>query len=398
MDWKGIRDAIEINPEWIYLNTGTSGLVPKSVHARAMELRCQLHHNPTDAVWRSLWDDLWISRTRLATHLGTKPDRLIFFTNISHAINTFCLSVRLPPGAEVLMTDHEYGSMQHAWQRAAKRHGWTIRIADLPVESSAPEDYVNAVVDRLSKDTRLLYLSHVLYTTGHILPIEKIISKARERGILVFVDGAHAPGMIPLNLSKLKPHFYAANLHKWFLTPVGAAFLFVEEGMEDHLEPWQVSWAYHDDRSDPNSRNEYGSTPWIRQFEMEGTRDLSSWRVVSACCDFHESIPVAARESRLHELSQAVRESLNGVGEMQCITPASLELRGGLTSFVLPPKIDGQLLRQRLWERHQIEINVVDRPGGCQYFRVSTHIYNTLEEVEKLSAAVRTELVPAMRI
>jgi isopenicillin-N epimerase len=391
-DWDAVRDSVEMDPELTYLNTGTSGLVPKTVDARVMELRIQLHRNPTDAVWRSLWDDLWMSRTRLAAHLGTSPDRLIFFTNISHAINTFCLSVPLPEGAEILMTNHEYGSMQHAWQRAAKRHGWRIRIVALPVQESDPTAYVDAIDSGIGQDTKLLYLSHVLYTTGHVLPMQEIINKARMRGVLVFVDGAHVPGMLPLNLSRLRPHFYAANLHKWFLAPVGAAFLFVESGMEDHLEPWQVSWAYHDDRSNPHTRNEFGSTPWIRQFEMEGTRDLTPWRVIAMCCDFQEAIPEKARQIRFHELSQAVRESLQGMGGMQCVTPGTLELRGGLTSFLIPDGLDGHWLRRQLWERHRIEINIVNQTKGHDYFRVSTHIYNNQEEVERLAAAVRAEM------
>lgn len=391
MDWKCIRDSIEMDPTQIYLNTGTSGLAPKLVHHRAAALREELHHNPTRAAWREPWEELWISRVRLAVHLGTAPDRLIFFTNVSHAINTFCLSVDLPAGSEILVSDHEYGAMRMAWDRASQRRGWHVRSATLPIRSANPRDYVQAIESQMTAHTRLLYLSHVLYSTGHILPIEEIIARARRRGILVFVDGAHGPGMLALNLNHLGAHFYAANLHKWFLTPVGAAFLFVEKGMEEHLEPWQVSWAYQDDRSRPHEPNEFGSTPWIRQFEMEGTRDLTPWRVIHLCCDFHETIPDAARQERLHALGEQVRKSLDGVGGMECITPENPILRGGLTSFVLPASIDGNALRQTLWDHYRIEVNLVEL-GGFQYLRISTHVYNNEEEIEALTRAVRAEL------
>lgn len=356
-----------------------------------MELRVELHHNPTRGAWLAPWDELWHSRLRLSQSTGTTPDRLIFFTNISQAINTFCLSANLPAGSEILLTDHEYGSMRMAWERAAKRRGWHLRVVSLPLNQQNPDRYIDAITSQWTKASRLLYLSHILYSTGHVLPLKPIIQQARKAGILVFVDGAHAPGMIPLNLSELGAHFYAANLHKWFLAPVGAAFLYVEQGMEDHLEPWQVSWAYHDDSSQPNARNEFGSTPWIRQFEMEGTRDITPWRVVHLCCDFHDAIPDAAKEKRFRELSQLVRKSLNGVGGLTCITPETPQLQAGLTSFIVPPSIDGQRLRQGLWDRHRIELNLI-AIGGVDYLRISTHIYNCEEEIEALAHAVRCEI------
>lgn len=391
MDWERVRQSVEMDPAVVYLNTGTSGLVPKTVHARAVQLREQLHRNPTDAVWREPWGELWQSRVRLARHLGTTPDRLVFFGNISQAINTFCLSVDLPAGAEIVMTDQEYGSMQTAWRRAAGRRGWRIRLAPLPIGEEDPSRYLEAIESRWSADTRLLYLSHVLYSTGHALPLEEIARRARQRGILVFVDGAHGPGMLPLDLGGLGAHFYAANLHKWFLAPVGAAFLFVERGMEEHLQPWQVSWAFEEDRSRPDEPNAFGSTPWIRQFEMEGTRDITPWRVLHLCCDFHEAIAPEARQRRFLELSDAVRAKLEGLGAMRCVTPRNPRLRGALTSFLVPTHLDGQALRQRLWERHRVEINLVEL-GRAQYFRVSTHLYNTQGEIDALAQALGREL------
>jgi isopenicillin-N epimerase len=391
VDWNSVRDTIEMDPSWIYLNTGTAGLIPRRVYQRAVQLRESLYHNPTREAWRDPWTELWQSRCRLAQHVSTTPDRLIFFANISHAINTFCLSVRLPPQSEILMTDHEYGSMHMAWNRAAQRRGWRIRTAALPIHSDDPSRYVEAIESAWTDQTRLLYLSHVLYTTGHVLPIDVIISKARQRGLLVFVDGAHAPGMLPLNLTSLGAHFYAANLHKWFLAPVGAAYLFVENGMEQHLEPWQVSWAYHDDRTQPHEPDAFGSTPWIRQFEMEGTRDITPWRVVHLCCDFHEAIPYEAKRERFRELGNLVQDALSGVGGLRCITPRHPELRGGLTSFVVPPGLNGNALRQRLWDRHRIEVNLVER-GGVEYLRVSTHVYNSEPEIETLAQAIVREV------
>lgn len=391
IDWQRIRDAVEIDPSLAYLNTGTSGLVTKTVHAQAQERRSRLHRNPTETVWRADWEELWQSRQRLASHIGTTPDRLIFFQNISHAINTFCLSVQLPPGSEILMTDHEYGAMRRAWERAAARRKWTLKTVSLPVGANEPQRYADAILEGCTSKTRLLYVSHVLYTTGLVLPLAEICRAARERNVLTFVDGAHAPGMLPLQLNELGAHFYTANLHKWFMAPVGAAFAFVEQAQAIHWEPWQVSWAYGEESTHPNERDAFGSTPWIRQFEMEGTRDTTPWFTLHRCCDFLESIGYAEIQARHHELSTHVRDALAKVSSLQLVTPNHSALRGGLTAFEIPSRINGEALRRRLWTNHRIEINWIELDGH-QYMRISTHVYNTHEEIQRLASAMRAEL------
>lgn len=391
LDWNRIRSDFEMDPSLIYLNTGTAGLVPKKVFRRIGLLREQLYRNPTSEAWREPWSDIGRSRQRLSQQLGTNPDRLIFFTNISQAINTFCSSVNLPPGSQILMTDHEYGAMHMAWSRVAQRRKWQIGIARVPAHAEDPQPTIDAIASQCSSQTKLIYLSHILYSTGHILPVAEIVRLAKTKGIPVFIDGAHAPGMIPLDLGNLGAQFYAANLHKWFCAPLGTAFLYVEKGCERHLEPWQVSWAYGDDRSQPDEPNAFGSTPWIRQFEMEGTRDLTPWRVIHGCCDFHESIPHATRLLRIQELSDRVRAAVIDAVGFRCATPSNPELRGGLTSFIVPASLDGTALRQRLLDHHRIEVNLVEL-DGIQYLRVSTHVYNTHQEIECLARAIRKEV------
>jgi isopenicillin-N epimerase len=386
-DWENIRNSIEFDPSITYLNTGTSGLIPRSTHTSAMSLRAQMHRSPTDYCWRSMAGALWDSRSRLANHMGTLPDRMVFFANISQAINTFCLSVDLPPGSEILLSDHEYEAMRWAWERAAKRKRWTIVTFSLPIHTEDPVAIVAVIESSITKRTKLLFLSHILYTTGLVLPMQAICTLARSRQIMTFVDGAHAPGMVPLDLSGMDADFYAANLHKWFFSPVGAAFLHCHPRSRHVLRPWQVSWGYFEDRSDKHDRNEFGSTPWIRQFEMEGTRDVTPWFLIAQSCDFVESIGYPAIGERHRQLSDSVRLKLNGRHGFRLCTPNSEELRGGLTSFLLPPEIDGQKLRSELWENDKIEINVIDLRGR-QYFRVSAHVYNTDQEIEKLSNAI----------
>ena len=388
IDWDLVRDSIVIDPEITYLNTGTSGLIPKTVHHATLEMRGRLHRNPTEYVWRAMADALWNSRSRLATHLNTNPERLVFFSNISQAINTFCLSVDLPRGADVLLSDHEYRAMRWAWDRASKMRGWNIVPFTIPIDSEDPQTIVGAVEKAMTSNTKLLFLSHILYSTGLVLPMKEICHLARSRNTLTFIDGAHAPGMVELELSTLSADFYAANLHKWFFTPVGAAFLYCDPHSRHHLQPWQVSWGFSQTDLNATERDEFGSTAWIRQFEMEGTRDLTPWFVLPHSCDFAESIGYTAIRERHFELSSFVREQLNGIKDLQLCTPHQRELRGGLTSFRLSSNVDGKRLRKELWKTDKIEINIIEL-GGCQYLRVSTHVYNTKSEIEKLANSLR---------
>lgn len=388
MDWNSVRDRIELDPSIAYLNTGTSGLVPKSVHAASIQSRTRLHHNPTDYVWRSMHESLWNSRERLAQHLSTSPERLIFFQNVSHAINTFCVGLDLPPDSEILLSDHEYAAMRWAWDQAAALHRWKIVVCEIPHFPYDEERFVSRIHEHISPQTRVIYLSHILYTTGIVLPIARICQFARQRGILTFIDGAHGPGMVPLALDALGADFYAANLHKWFLAEVGAAFLFVAPGCEDWIAPWQVSWGYRDDRSTPHLRNQFGSTAGIRRFEMEGTRDITPWHLLPLNCDFLESIGYEALRRRHHELSESVGHEIDQIGGLQLITSRERSQFGGITSFQIPTGIDGQSVRQRLWEDHRIEINVLDW-NNQQFLRVSTHIYNTFDEIERLAKGLR---------
>jgi isopenicillin-N epimerase len=394
--WQSVREQVEMHPDWVYLNTGTSGLIPKISHALAIELRTHLHRNPTDYVWRSHGEELWRNRTRLAEHLGTSPDRLVLFNNITQAVNTFCLSLSLPAGSEILISDQEYGALVWAWERAAKRNGWTIKTFRLPIESEEPGDYVRACAAAFTDRTRLLYVSHILYTTGHVLPMEEILKHAKHREVITFVDGAHAPGMIPLSLESLQADFYAANLHKWAMVPVGAAFLYCRGGMEESLAPWQVSWGHYDTRetSTPHSPNGMGSTPWIRGFELEGTRDCTPWLLLEHGFNLLEEFGYDAIQQRHFELSQFVRECTIRVPGMEVVTPEDRQLRGGLTTLRTAFTLDAAKVRERLWLEYQIEINRILHPTG-DYLRISTHIYNTFEEIELFARALRRILAGA---
>jgi isopenicillin-N epimerase len=370
-----------------YLNTGSYGIVPRAVFDRVTELRRQMQSEPVDFLWRRQDGMLWAARQRLADFLHTSPRRLIFTTNVSSAINIIAHSLRLASPGEVVLTGHEYGAMRFVWERATRLQGLTLRTAPLPMPAREPEELFDAVVRALGPATRLLFISHVCYTTGTVMPLKPIVAAARQRGILTVVDGAHAPGMIPLDLDDLGADYYCANLHKWLLAPLGAGFLACGPGQIERLEPIQVSWGWHYDRTQADERDVHGGTWRIRSFEFEGSRDLCPWLTVADAIAFRESLGAEPIRQRHRGLSDHVRKAIGP--HLPRVTPDHAELRGALTAFRLPPlDLDG--FRRELWERHRIEVPIVEHTEG-NFLRVSTHFYNTTAEVDRLA-----EVLPGM--
>ena len=271
---------MHLEPSVANLNTGSFGPLPRVVLQRANELRLRLAEEPMDFLLRQYPPLLWQAREKLAAFLGADPTRLIFTANVSCAINIVASGLTLAQPGEILLTDHEYGAMHWCWERAAQRQGLTLRTFPLPIEAQYPAEIVAAFSRAINERTRLLFFSHVLSPTGLVLPAREICAAARRQGILTVIDGAHAPAMIPLQLEQIAADFYAGNCHKWLLAPSGSGFLHLGKGNEDRLQPLQVSWGYHADRRHMDQRDESGSTPRLRYYEFEGTRDPAPWLAV----------------------------------------------------------------------------------------------------------------------
>jgi isopenicillin-N epimerase len=371
----------------IYLNTGSYGLVSRPVFERAEHLRRTLHLDPVDFLWRKAGTLLTQARSRLADWLGTSPDQLIFLDNVTTAMNVVAASLRLAAPGEILLTDHEYPAIRFAWERAAQAQGLRLRYARLPPRPKSSEELAEAVLRQATPATRLLFFSHVLYTTGLVMPVERLCREARRRGLLTVVDGAHAPGMLDLHLDRLGCDFYGANLHKWFLAPVGAGFLYVRPGLEDRILPLTVSWGWYYERDRAREQDGYGGNRWQRSFEFSGSRDITPWLVVPEAIAFFQEVGWADLRARQRSLAGLTRRLLDGLCGLQPATPVEEELCGAITAWRLP-RGDPQALRAALWERYRIEINMIEHPAG-PWLRVSTNFYNTPAELEALAAALR---------
>lgn len=394
-DWSAARQLVPLDPTVIMLNTGSFGPTPTPVFDRVTELRRRLAAGPTDFFNRQVPPLLWESRCRTAEFLGTTPERFVFATNVSVAINIVAGSLHFPPGSEILMTDHEYGAMEWTWERSAKRLGLTIRTFPLPTMPRDPTEVVAAAEAAFTPNTRVFFFSHVLSPTGLVLPAKELCALARRKGALSVVDGAHAAAMIPLNVSDVGADFYAGNLHKWLLAPIGSGFLVIGPGMADRLEPLVVSWGYHPDRyrsgvptltDRPDAPDGLGSTPRTRFIEFDGTRDVCPWLAVPAAIDFQTGLGWGAIRGRFAELAAYTRRVIGERHGLKLATPSTPGMSGSMTAFELPAGLDTGKLRTALWDR-RIEIPIIEKPNRL-LIRVSHHFYTTEAEIDVLSEAL----------
>jgi isopenicillin-N epimerase len=375
-----------LDPNVTNLNTGSFGPLPKVVFERVTQLRRRLAEEPMDFLLREMPAQLWHARETLANFLHADARRLIFTANVTASVNLIASSLTLAAPGEILLTDHEYGAMHWCWERAAQRLGLTLRTFRVPILARDPHEIVEAACAAMMPKTRVFFFSHVLSPTGLVLPAKELCSEARRRGILCVVDGAHAPAMFALNLDDIDADFYGGNCHKWLLAPTGCGFLYLGKSSEDRLQPLQVSWGWRPDRTQFDQRDECGSTPRIRFYEFEGTRDICPWLAVPSAIEFQRALGFEQIRQHNERLVQHVRQRFAGITALSLATPAHPALHGFLTAYRLPAHVRPPLWRNVLWEHYRIEAPIVERPEG-PLLRISTHFYNTEEEINRIGNA-----------
>jgi len=335
-----------LDPGVTFLNHGSYGACPAPVFARWQELQRELERNPVEFLARRFDGLMAEARTALAAFVGATADDLVFVPNATAGLNAVIRSLALAPGEEVLTTRHEYGAVIRTWEFA----GATLVYAE-------PDELPGAIGPR----TRAVSVSHVTSPTALVLPVEEICAAAREAGVLSIVDGAHAPGQLPLDLERLGADVYAGNCHKWLCAPKGAGFLWARPEHQRWIEPLVVSWGYGSDRS------------FADRHGWQGTRDPTAALAVPAAIEAHRGFDL----DRCRALAASFHDRLPPVGG----TPAPQMWASELATD------DPDGVQRRLFEEYGIEV-VVREWEGRSLLRVSIAPYNEAADVERLLAAL----------
>ncbi|WP_033343856.1 aminotransferase class V-fold PLP-dependent enzyme [Catenuloplanes japonicus] len=259
----GARLLFSLDPAVSYLNHGTVGVTPIAVQRAQQRLRDEIELDPVRFYTRGLRDRIGHTRRHLATQFGADPDGTALIPNTTAGISIVLQSMGLRPGDEILLTDHGYGSVAVAAARECRRTGAVVRTVAVPLTAGDGE-VVSLIKGAFTDRTRLLIVDQVASSTVKLFPLVPIVEAAHRAGVAVLVDGAHAPGMLPLAIDEIGADFWVGNLHKWAFAPRSVAMLAVTPRWRDRIEPLAVSWEHGEGfPANVESQGTLDYTPWL---------------------------------------------------------------------------------------------------------------------------------------
>ena len=236
-DDESVSSAWPLDPAVTFLNHGSCGACPRPVLQAQQAWRDQMEAEPIDFLGRQLPGLMDATRIALAAFVGADADDLAFVPNATAGVNTVLRSLRFQPGDELLATSLEYNASLNALRFAAEGASASVVIAEIRLPVHDPGQVVAAILARVTPRTKLALISHVTSPTAIIFPIAQLVNELHRRGIDTLVDGAHGPGMVPLELDAIGAAYYTGNGHKWLSAPKGSAFLHVRRDRQASIRP-----------------------------------------------------------------------------------------------------------------------------------------------------------------
>ena len=377
-----------LNKKLIFLNHGSFGACPKSVFKSYHDWQLKLENQPVAFLdqARDFNKHMKNPRIFLAKKVNVKPNDLVGVTNATAGLNAVAQSMALKKDDEILISDHEYGALEKTWDYVAKKNKAKIIQVKVPLPLISENQFVEAFKNKMTKKTKILFISHITSPTALVFPLKKLIKEANKRGIISIIDGAHAPGHIKLNITDLNVDYYSGNCHKWMMAPKGSAFLWANKNKKNTLEPLVISHGWLPNNYKKIQKGEFTDTRFIDSFEVQGTRDPSAWL----------SIPEAIKFINDKKYTKAFKDSAKlAYNTAKTITKFTKIPLLANPKFLAPqmisipiPKCNVDNVKRQLLNKFNIEIPVIKWKN--KYFvRISIQIYNTQKDANKLIKALK---------
>jgi isopenicillin-N epimerase len=374
-----------LDPAVVFLNHGSFGACPRLVLEAQARLRARLEAEPVRFFLRDLEKLYDHTLSVLGAFLGADPADLAMVPNATTGVNAVLRSLRFAAGDELLVTDHAYGACRNALDWVAERAGARVVMARVPFPLTSAEEIEAAVLAAVTPRTRLALLDHVTSPTALVFPIARLVAALAGRGIDTLVDGAHAPGMLPLDLRAIGAAYYTRNSHKWLCAPKGAAFLHVRRDRQEGIVPTTISHGLTLPRTD-RSRFQL-------LFGWTGTGDPTAFLCVPEALRVLEALVPGGWPELMahnHQLACAARDRLCHV--LGIAAPAPDDLLGSMATLPLPDGPDAPL-QEALWARDAIEVPVFPWPAAPRRcLRVAMHLHNAIAQIDHLAAALSAHL------
>ena len=370
------RGAWRLDPAIAYLNHGGFGVTPQTVLEEQERWRQRIERNPSHFLTYEVEEALRAAAMPLAQALGVAAEDLVFIENATTGLNAVLRSLDLEPGDEILITSLSYPAIRKAAYYAASRSGARVIEAEIALPVAHDAAILHAVAARLSIRTRLALFDHIASHSALVLPVAALARLAQEAGAKVMIDGAHAPGQIPLDIAALGAEWYVGNLHKWYFAPRSCGFLWASGWVQAETRPLAISHGY--------------GAGFRAEFEWTGTRDVTPALAVPAALDFHRELGGAALMARDRALAREAAEMLAARWRTEPTGP--LDSFAAMATVRLPlagPASDARAraLMRALGEKHRIFAAVVAL-GEALWVRIAAQAYNERGEYERLAAAI----------
>lgn len=380
-----------LDEQVVFLNHGSFGACPIPILQKQDEYRTMMERQPVKFFIRDLEEMIWSSKEALAKFVGADAVDMAFVPNATLGVNTILSSLAFEAGDELLTTNHGYGACVNTLKWHAQKWKAQVVTADVPFPVSSPEEVIAALLSKVTSRTKLVMIDYITSPTGLLFPVKEIIDELNRRGIDCLVDGAHAPGQIPLNLHELGAAYFTGNCHKWICSPKGSAFLYVRKDRRHLIHPISIGHTY--DKSENKDRL------WSNHFFWLGTDDYSAYLCVKDAIDFMGSLFGGGWSELMNHNRQQCLQARKRIAEITGIPlPAPEDMIVNLSTFDLE---DTQMpasnfnyispLWEKLWSEYSIEMPVL--PWNQQrpqlMFRISSQCYNSMEQYEYTAAALR---------
>jgi len=379
-----------IDTNYLFLNHGSFGACPINIIEKQQYYKLELEKQPLRFMVRLLPELIEKSKQKLADFINTSNKNIVFVRNATTGVNTILNSLNLTHEHEVIITNHIYPACKIAINYFAEKKGFVVREAEIPFPIKNEDTIIEKIAEKISSKTRLIIVDHIASPTALLFPVEKIINHFQQQGIDCLVDGAHAPGSIPLNIEKLGAAYYTGNCHKWLCSPKGSAFLYVRPDKQENIHPLVISLTEGKGKS------------FEERFYWTGTEDPTPYICVGEAIDFMERLlPGGWPELMLKNHDLAIEAKNLLCKSLSMAHPCPDSMIANLVSIPLPdtkspiPVKFNQLdiLQEILFLKFNTELFITYWPKHPnRLFRISPQLYNSLEQYDILSGYLKNLL------
>jgi len=373
--WNVVRTFFNYPKDFINLENGYFSPQPISTEQFHQKKEHYINHKTSWFMRREQNDAMEQSRSHLATFLGCDAEELVITRNTTESLNTVISGFPWKKGDEVIIGNQDYGSMVAAFEQQANRYGIIIKIAQIPLHPKSDDELVNAYMTLVTNKTKIIHLTHLINLSGQLLPASKIVEAAHAKDVEVMIDAAHSIAQVNFKPGELGADYLGASLHKWLCCPLGAGILIINR---KHISK---IWPLMGDSDFPTDN--------VRKFQHQGTRPIQTILAIDEAIRFHHTIGSQLKEDRLRYLKNRWVNAVKDLPNVIMNTPVNDDLRSCAIANFGIKNFTPQQLADKLLSDFKIFTVAIDHPF-IKGVRVTPHLYNSPEDIDKLIEAIRT--------